>query len=115
MSSFVLYNKLSTVSTERPKLIYRAKLKPILTHVSNFSLCQTRHSALRVFSVESNHIGTIDGKFFKRNPKLEMVYLADNELEEVSPVLFKHNSNLEFLHLDKNKVILINDIISSSR
>ena len=44
-----------------------------------------------------------------------MVYLADNELEEVSPVLFKHNSNLEFLHLDKNKVILINDIISSSR
>ena len=66
-------------------------------------------------SVESNHIGTIDGKFFKRNPKLEMVYLVDNELEEVSPVLFKHNSNLEFLHLDKNKVILINDIISSSR
>ena len=60
--------------------------------------------ALRVFSVESNHIGEIDGKFFKRNPQLEMVYLADNNLEEVSPVLFKHNSNLEFLHLDKNKV-----------
>ena len=59
---------------------------------------------LRVFSVESNHIDEIDGKFFKRNPLLEMVYLADNNLEEVSPVLFKHNSNLEFLHLDKNKV-----------
>ena len=60
--------------------------------------------ALRVFSVESNHIGEIDGKFFKKNPLLEMVYLADNNLEEVSPVLFKHNANLEFLHLDKNKV-----------
>lgn len=62
-------------------------------------------TALRLLDLFGNRLEVIEPDLFKFNPKLEVIWLSNNQIRKIDPKVFDHLENLSFLYLMDNVCI----------